>query len=668
MGNASARRRRLLFRLAVAVCLMVGAPAGAWAQALATPPSAIIDLDGTREPITRVSTLWKFHPGNDPRWAAPDVDDSSWKTLHPQEPWDPQGFTMADNQAWFRFHVHASPGTSALVLQMPRMTKNYQLFANGRQIGQVGSLPPGHSGLASGAARVFTLPIGNSAASDITIALRLWRPHELAFLSADILPAPVLAGTAAALLPQFTRTRAWTFLQRSGMEYTASLIELPVLAAALLLFWLTRERFYLWFGLYMLTDPFSLATNLLAGHFAWDFRAALALYILWNFFSAVALALFLGGYLSLKDQRFVAAAILLFALAEIGPIFAPAGLPAVPADVIYFVFATAGNLLLVWLVIRAWRSGILEAGLFLIPFALSVGVSSLTDLGYILVELHVPGIDRWLPGEITLFRTPFPMTLKDLSGVLSLFGFLAVLVVRFWRTVREEQRLSSALRAAHEIQGRLVPESSNSYGNFKTEIVYLAAEEVGGDFCQVLPRDDGSLLAVIGDVSGKGLQAAMIGALAVGALRSLVHEVCDPAVVLDRMNEVMLRSDLQGFVTCLCVVIEPEGRMTLASAGHPPPYVNGAEALCEPGLPLGLVADASYTQNVQALPPEARLTLLSDGVLEARSPTGELFGFKRMQGISEAPAGEIAAAAQRFGQQDDITVITLDWTAALVPA
>ena len=105
--------------------------------------------------------------------------------------------------------------------------------------------------------------------------------------------------------------------------------------------------------------------------------------------------------------------------------------------------------------------------------------------------------------------------------------------------------------------------------------------------------------------------------------------------------------------------------MTVAIAGHLPPYVNGQEVLCEPGLPLGLVAGLEYPETEVQLPAEARLTMLSDGVVEARSRSGELFGFARMETMSRQGAGEIAAAAQQFGKGDDITLVTLDWTAAM---
>jgi serine phosphatase RsbU (regulator of sigma subunit) len=203
------------------------------------------------------------------------------------------------------------------------------------------------------------------------------------------------------------------------------------------------------------------------------------------------------------------------------------------------------------------------------------------------------------------------------------------------------------------------------------EIAYRSAEEVGGDFCQILPRPDGSIFVAIGDVSGKGLQAAMLGAVAVGAIRSIADEQVPPSAALERLNHVLLRSENRGFITCQCMVLTTGGEIVLANAGHLAPYLNGAEVPLEASLPLGVLAGITYTQSTIELPDAARLTLLSDGVVEARSGTGELFGFDRTSQVSRLPAAEIAAKAQQFGQQDDITVITLDWStlaSSLAPA
>ncbi len=99
--------------------------------------------------------------------------------------------------------------------------------------------------------------------------------------------------------------------------------------------------------------------------------------------------------------------------------------------------------------------------------------------------------------------------------------------------------------------------------------------------------------------------------------------------------------------------------MTLANAGHLAPYHNGEEVMVQPGLPLGIVAETVYEERIFRLQPGDQLTLMSDGVVEAQNARGELFGFERTQALSREPADAIAAAARRFGQADDITVLTL---------
>jgi serine phosphatase RsbU (regulator of sigma subunit) len=152
----------------------------------------------------------------------------------------------------------------------------------------------------------------------------------------------------------------------------------------------------------------------------------------------------------------------------------------------------------------------------------------------------------------------------------------------------------------------------------------------------------------------------MVGRI-VGALRSMADEEIGLAETLKRLNNVLLRTPNRGFVTRLCMIITTSGQVILANAGHLAAYLDGAEMPVASGLPLGIVADMEYEQLSFILPATARLTLMSDGVVEARSETGELYGFERTSRISSLPAKEIAAEANRFGQEDDITVITLDW-------
>jgi serine phosphatase RsbU (regulator of sigma subunit) len=132
------------------------------------------------------------------------------------------------------------------------------------------------------------------------------------------------------------------------------------------------------------------------------------------------------------------------------------------------------------------------------------------------------------------------------------------------------------------------------------------------------------------------------------------------------MNERMLDRTSGGFTTCLVMRVDRDGTLTAANAGHLAPYLNGAELKLENGLPLGLAADTQYVELTSRLAAPAILTLLTDGVVEARNQSGELFGFERAAAISTESADQIAHAAEQFGQDDDITVLTLKFAGAEV--
>jgi serine phosphatase RsbU (regulator of sigma subunit) len=168
-----------------------------------------------------------------------------------------------------------------------------------------------------------------------------------------------------------------------------------------------------------------------------------------------------------------------------------------------------------------------------------------------------------------------------------------------------------------------------------------------------------SALIVIGDVSGKGMPAAMTVSLLVGTVRTLAHYTQSPAAILSAMNQRMLGRSQGGFTTCLVLRVDSNGTLTVANAGHIAPYLAGKELPLENGLPLGLAAESTYPESTFHLAPAAQLTLLTDGVVEARDKDGALFGFERTADISQDSAEKVAQAAQAFGQDDDITVLTL---------
>jgi serine phosphatase RsbU (regulator of sigma subunit) len=243
-----------------------------------------------------------------------------------------------------------------------------------------------------------------------------------------------------------------------------------------------------------------------------------------------------------------------------------------------------------------------------------------------------------------------------------------VVLYRFIRVSQDEQRSNAEISAARSVQALLIPTQLPSTRNFMLESAYLPVHGVGGDFFQVLPLKDDSLLIVVGDVSGKGLQAAMNSSTLVGALRNELSH--DPGTVLNHLNHVLLGAvsapgavpgldSAPCFATCLCARIYPDGTLVIANAGHLSPYRDGRELQLSPSLPLGVVADAEYEQKDFHLERGDRLVFLSDGVVEATNPHGELFGFERTQQVSNESARYIAQTAQRFGQTDDITVVSL---------
>jgi serine phosphatase RsbU (regulator of sigma subunit) len=224
---------------------------------------------------------------------------------------------------------------------------------------------------------------------------------------------------------------------------------------------------------------------------------------------------------------------------------------------------------------------------------------------------------------------------------------------------REKLRMSAELEAARSVQQVLIPEEVPAVPGFKIQSVYKPAGEVGGDFFQILPVSSGGVLMVIGDVSGKGMPAAMTVSLLVGTVRTLAHYTQSPGEILAAMNQRMMTRSHGGFTTCLVLRADADGMLTIANAGHIAPYLACKELVLENGLPLGLSADTTYVESTFQLSAGKQLTLVTDGVVEARDKTGALFGFERTAVLSAQPAEAIALAAQAFGQDDDITALTL---------
>ncbi len=245
-----------------------------------------------------------------------------------------------------------------------------------------------------------------------------------------------------------------------------------------------------------------------------------------------------------------------------------------------------------------------------------------------------------------------------------------LLLRRLSLSVQQQRLLALDVKQAQEVQRVILPETVTTVPGLTIENEYRPAREVGGDFNQIIPYPaDGSLLIVAGDVAGKGLQAGMLVALLVGAIRMAAEVSSDPLFILHALNRRLLGRG-EASATCLAMRIAADGSVTLANAGHLPPYLNGHPVAMEGALPLGVIDHAGFTVTHFQLQENDRLLLASDGIVEAMDERHQLFGFERLQDLLQGSltAAEVATTAQNFGQQDDISVIAVTRTAVLVPA
>jgi hypothetical protein len=321
--------------------------------------------------------------------------------------------------------------------------------------------------------------------------------------------------------------------------------------------------------------------------------------------------------------------------------------------------------LVVWMLFHAWRRGQREAGVMLLPFSLAAIADSIDTVLMYMADKHWLISDKMANHRFSL--GPIQFGISILSFAIFLVSLIAVILYRFVRVSQEEQRSNAEIAAARSVQAMLIPTELPSNKHFMLESAYVPVNGVGGDFFQVLPVEDGSLLVVAGDVSGKGLQAAMNASTLVGAFRNDLSR--DPATILQHLNNVLIGADsssrardkdsVVSFATCVCARIYRDGMMEVANAGHLSPYRDGREIELPPGLPLGVIPGMTYERVTFQLEQGVRIIFLSDGVVEAQNDDGELFGFERTQQVSNESARYIAQTAKRFGQNDDITVISI---------
>jgi serine phosphatase RsbU (regulator of sigma subunit) len=242
------------------------------------------------------------------------------------------------------------------------------------------------------------------------------------------------------------------------------------------------------------------------------------------------------------------------------------------------------------------------------------------------------------------------------------------------RAEEDRAREAQELSAARVIQQQLLPKELPTLPGWRLAAYYRPARAIGGDFYDFLELPDGRVALVAGDVTDKGIPAALVMTTTHSIFRGDAPGLVSPSAVLEQANN-RLYPDIPAnmFVTCLYAVLDPHsGRLRYANAGHNLPYVATADGVTElraRGMPLGAMPDMTYEENEAYLAPGESILLHSDGLAEAHNPAGEMFGFPRLQWVVENSSGsehlidECLTELREFvgsdwEQEDDITLVT----------
>jgi hypothetical protein len=618
------------------------------------------------ESSAQLTGPWKFRTGDDPAWAQPAFDDSTWDimdlTSRPGAPdvgWTKRGYPDYAGFAWYRLRIDVQGANHRLALKMPDQADDaYQVYANGRLIGEFGKFKE-HSVTAYPALpEGFPLPkgVGNGT---ITIAIRMWMDSATRFNSPDAggLHGPPELGFAS-LVNDLVRLDYDDMAHELGSALLEVLILLMALLMSATLFWLDRqEHAYLWLALVCTATLLFNAVVLSVNVAAWigQTPAIVLSQVILRPTRIGLWVLFWGYWFRLsKIGRLHQVVWTLVAVLMVGYAMLRPPLYGQLVSVQYASFISPA-LLTVKLGL-----GVL---LFLVAYR---GFTTQKTEGWMAASAVLLGFVANFTSELRLIHVPimfqvlgFYIQLGTIATVASLLIITVMLLRRFIQAQALKEQWKMEIQQAQEVQQLLIPHELPEVTGITIESEYRPAREVGGDFFQILPLDTpGTVLIVVGDVTGKGMQAGMLVALIVGAIRAAVQHSTDPARILHEVNEQLCERQ-HAIATCLILRIDPDGTGIIANAGQLAPYLNGREIVMEGAFPIGIVPDGDFSIAAFDLKDGDSLFLMSDGVVEATDPQGALFGFERIAEMLDrrATSEEIAMAAQQFGQEDDILVL-----------
>lgn len=593
---------------------------------------------------------WRVHAGDNPAWAKPDLDDSQWTKADFGQV---NSIGLAAGTSWYRatFQVPAAFASEDLAIGVGPIDQVYDLYVNGVRVGGYGSwVPDPHAPFPRH--MVFPLPPGLLRDTVGHIAIRRWKGGA----GLEWVTFGVSGYMTGKHTPQIGSEGAIDALERLHSD-AGAILNLPwdltymlFLFAAVISFVLysvqKRRLQYLYLGIYcalwggppLIAIPLETNNSVMAQ--SWG--------PVLIFFLATVSDAFQFLFLSTLCVRFRNILKMAAVLGAFGALVAAYGLATQShfAAMLWLSWASYGGwpffLLAAWGCFRERGRGSFAISVCLLLGAMVWGWGTLLAFRF-----HLPGLE--------IAAGPFQIDLRSVPVVLFVFVTLLVLYLRYRDEQSRQVAVDQDLAAARRMQEHLLAGGAKMPAGFAVETVYRPAREVGGDFYRTVPLEDGSLLVIVGDVSGKGLDAAMLVAVILGSLANETHR--SPASLLAYLNRAVMGRTAGGFITACCAHFYPDGRVVFANAGQIAPYVEGREVPLENCLPLGISPEAKYTET--EIITDAAVTFVSDGVVEARDAKGELLGFERMAGLTTKRATEIARAAQSWGQEDDITVLSV---------
>jgi sigma-B regulation protein RsbU (phosphoserine phosphatase) len=561
---------------------------------------------------------------------------------------------------WYRIRIKLPPDRPVAIAP-GRVADNYQVFADGSDIGHWGSTAQGSIPLSTHNQWSLLAKVPRHSA-ELVVALRVlhWPTWSL-YSDGGFRGDPVQIGNPDALADWMELEKTSRASIGSPETFTAML---SILAGLFMLLLYVKERSsaeYLWFGLIEICTGLNVVWRFALTYWVTvdiNIREATGTYL--RIGSLMAAILFFFRFVGRPVTRwirwFLFAQIVFVLYVPVSVLLDFSIERRVAALTLNLVIAYLTEIWLVFTYCKESRA----ARRLAFPLLLVAVVNLTGSINFFLIAAG------WSTSLQRFMSTGNSWELRYtyLTQLCFLAAMAYVLIERFAETQAERTRLTNEFEAARTVQHVLIPDFLPPVAGITVESVYLPAQQVGGDFFQVLPiPGGGDAFIVVGDVSGKGLKAAMTVSLIVGTLRTLAEYVTTPAELLAGLNR-LLHGRGDGFVTCLVLKITTAGDVGLGNAGHPKPYLDGMEIATENNLPLGLTLDIEYAETHLHLAPTQSLTLVTDGVVEATDPaTRELFGFDRTQAISTQAAQAIAEAALLFGhgapQADDITVLTV---------